>query len=228
MMVFLSGRGGGKTYVLNKAKRLVEENKIKVDKITDKAVYFKVEGDTDTYSVIFNKKENTWSCDCMFSTLKQLECSHRLACKLLADKVAYDGDAKLWKPNLKFTPMSQAVPSKKLLPHALSKVGVNLDRVPDGWRLGDDYGVFAINLPRFVLVAKQYIMGWVVSAHKRAIVSALNQSKPLVMYLGEQDKFYEFDPKKILEDNVGENYKGTSLMVNFDIRLGKRINRELK
>jgi len=223
MILMVSDRGSGKTYILNKAKKLVEENKIEVVEITDKRVHFKVKGDTDTYSVIFDKKENTWSCDCRYSSIKGIECSHRLACKLLADKIAYDGDASLWKPDLKFTPMSQAVPSKELLIKALDKFNIKGYDIPENKKLKDDYGIFAYNLPRFVLVAKQYIMGWVVSAHKRAIVSALNQSKPLVMYLDEQGKFYEFDPKTILEENVGENYKGTALMVNFDIRLGKRI-----
>lgn len=222
----MSGRRSGKTYVLEKAKRLVEENKIKVEEITDKSIYFKVEGDTDTYSVIFNKKNNTWRCDCMFSSLKKIECSHRLACKLLADKIAYDGDAPLWRPDLKFTPMSKAVPTKLLLIKALVKLGLKGYDVPNDRKLRDDYGIFGYNLKSFVLVAKQYIMGWVVSAHKRAVVSALNQSNPLVMFLDEQDKFYEFDPKQILEDNVGENYKGTALMVNWDIRLGKRIGVE--
>lgn len=85
----------------------------------------------------------------------------------------------------------------------------------------DDNGLFAYRMDKCILVAKAYVYGNVVSAHKEAINSALNNGIPLVMYIGETKAFYEFKPKEIL--STGKlNMKGSAIMVNFAIHLGKR------
>jgi hypothetical protein len=68
--------------VETKAKNLVKEGKVKKEIETEKRIHFKVQGETEVHSVIFNKEKNEWECDCPFSTLKEKECSHIVACKL--------------------------------------------------------------------------------------------------------------------------------------------------
>lgn len=65
----------------DKARKLIDENKVRKDMETDKRVYFTVRGDTDDHSVIFDVAKNNWTCDCRFSALTNRECSHIMACK---------------------------------------------------------------------------------------------------------------------------------------------------
>jgi hypothetical protein len=60
-------------------------NSKKVEKIleTDKRIHFKVTGETENHSIIFDKQKNKWECDCRYSTLQRKECSHVIACKIL-------------------------------------------------------------------------------------------------------------------------------------------------
>ena len=88
-------------------------------------------------------------------------------------------------------------------------------------RLSDKDGTFAILTDREVLTAKEYVYGNIVSAHKRAVYSALNQNIPLVMWIDDAERFYAFDPKGII-NNSQENVRGESIMLNFDIKLGRR------
>jgi hypothetical protein len=90
-------------------------------------------------------------------------------------------------------------------------------------RLADSKGVFAFNLTNCVLVAKDYIYGNMVSAHKRAIVSAYNQEKPLIMFIGQDNHFYKFSPAVVLQ-NSRPNERWGEVMLNFDISLGKRYH----
>ncbi|MDI6798907.1 MAG: hypothetical protein QMD12_02850 [Candidatus Aenigmarchaeota archaeon] len=69
--------------VRKKGYLLFREGKVKKELETDKRVHFKVFGETDTYSVIFDKERNEFSCDCRFSTLKQKICSHVIASEIL-------------------------------------------------------------------------------------------------------------------------------------------------
>ena len=89
----------------------------------------------------------------------------------------------------------------------------------------DEHGTFAIITNRHVVVAKSYIYGNIVSCHKRAVYSALNQNKKLLMYILDVNRFYEFEPNEIIETAV-ENIRGGVKMLNFDIRLGKRLEKE--
>jgi hypothetical protein len=72
--------------VKEKALRLFKEKKVRKEVETEKRIHFKVEGETDVHSVIYDKQKNEWSCDCPFSTLKEKYCSHILACMLKQGK----------------------------------------------------------------------------------------------------------------------------------------------
>ncbi len=56
----------------------------KVEKVleTDKRIHFKVRGETDVHSVIFDKEKRKFSCDCPWFSLKERTCSHIYAVKL--------------------------------------------------------------------------------------------------------------------------------------------------
>jgi len=69
--------------VAKKAKMLVEQKRVRKELDSDKRVHYIVLGDTEQHSVIFDKKKKTWECDCPWSTLKRMECSHILAAKML-------------------------------------------------------------------------------------------------------------------------------------------------
>lgn len=71
--------------VRKKAYLLFREGKVKKELETDKRIHFKVFGDTDIHSVIFDKERNKFSCDCRYSTLQRKECSHIIATKLLIE-----------------------------------------------------------------------------------------------------------------------------------------------
>lgn len=64
---------GVKLYKLGRVRLLLE---------TDKRIHFRVRGETEEHSVIFDKVKGEWSCDCKFFSLKEKECSHLIACEL--------------------------------------------------------------------------------------------------------------------------------------------------
>ncbi|MDI6806394.1 MAG: SWIM zinc finger domain-containing protein [Candidatus Aenigmarchaeota archaeon] len=67
--------------VKQKSKNFVKNGKILKEIETPQRIHFTVLS-KDLHSVIFDKKEKSWSCDCQFFSLKQKPCSHILACKL--------------------------------------------------------------------------------------------------------------------------------------------------
>lgn len=66
----------------DKGRKLFEEGKVRKEIDTLKRTHFKVQGETDEHSVVFDKEKNTWSCDCRYSALLNKECSHIIAAKL--------------------------------------------------------------------------------------------------------------------------------------------------
>lgn len=87
--------------------------------------------------------------------------------------------------------------------------------------LDDDTGTFAYEVDDYILTAKKYIYGNMVSCHKRAIYAALNQNKLILMYIADADKFYRFNPEAIIKDKETVfNKKGENEMINFRIKLG--------
>ena len=66
-----------------KARKLFEEGKVTKEVDTDKRTHYKVMGDTEMHSVIFDKRKNNWTCDCRYSALQNKKCSHITAFKML-------------------------------------------------------------------------------------------------------------------------------------------------
>lgn len=69
-----------------KGYMLFNEGKVRKEVETDKRIHFKVQGETETHSVIFYKEKDEFICDCKWSSLKKGICSHVYAIKLLLDK----------------------------------------------------------------------------------------------------------------------------------------------
>lgn len=67
-----------------KGQRLYEKGRVKKELETQRRTHFTVHGDTEKHSVIFDKERKGWVCDCRYFSLKQKECSHILAAKLLS------------------------------------------------------------------------------------------------------------------------------------------------
>jgi hypothetical protein len=87
----------------------------------------------------------------------------------------------------------------------------------------DEIGMVAFEVDDYIVVAKSYVYGWIVSAHKNAVLEAQNRKKRLLMYIKRADKFYFFRPEEII-DNGRINRRGGSEMLNFDIRIGAVYN----
>jgi len=66
----------------NKARRMVDEGRVRKVMDTQNRTHFSVEGDTDTHSVIYDKRKDEWTCDCRYSALTSRECSHIAAAKI--------------------------------------------------------------------------------------------------------------------------------------------------
>lgn len=93
--------------------------------------------------------------------------------------------------------------------------------------LQDEHGIFGFVFKDFIVVAKSYIVGNsfirdMVSCHKRAVYSAYNGGKKLLMYIKESKTWFEFDPAIIMNNSV-ENIRGSSIFLNFSIDLGEEI-----
>lgn len=68
--------------IVQKGKLLVELGKVSKDLDTEKRVYFSVEGEEEEHSVIFEKGNKEWKCDCKYNSLHNRLCSHIYACML--------------------------------------------------------------------------------------------------------------------------------------------------
>ncbi|MFH0961680.1 MAG: hypothetical protein V1820_03290 [archaeon] len=69
-----------------KAEALLAEGKVRKGATGGRAIYFSVEGSTETHQVSFAPARAKWNCDCKYSSVHPgRECSHIIACrKLLA------------------------------------------------------------------------------------------------------------------------------------------------
>jgi len=65
-----------------KARKLFREGRVRLDFESEKRIYFTVYS-RDVHSVIFDKEKNEFKCDCKYFSVKQRECSHIKASKLL-------------------------------------------------------------------------------------------------------------------------------------------------
>ncbi len=104
----------------------------------------------------------------------------------------------------------------------LRKARRKLGTTPQGY-FKDDIGVVAFELQKHLVVAKGYIYGWVVSAHKGIVERALQLDKKLLMFIDKSNAFYEFDPFIVMRNGT-KNHRGKVEMLNFDIKLGVRYD----
>jgi len=80
-MAFTPGESSAE--VKRKGARMFAEGKVRKELDAERRAYFAVQGETEQHSVVFDKTRNEWSCDCKFSSMKNRECSHIYACKLV-------------------------------------------------------------------------------------------------------------------------------------------------
>ena len=121
-----------------------------------------------------------------------------------------------WKPKLGRYPIKKG--SNTLLWTAFEKIQPNELE----YKLKDNIGTFALDTEKGIMTAKKYIYGNIVSCHKRAVFSAINQDKKLIMYIGDADAFYTFNPAEVWNRSE-ENKRGSAIMLNFNIKLGTRL-----
>jgi len=67
-----------------KAFRLINEKKVKLKSKGLHLIIFEVQGDHETYEVLYDVRSEEWRCPCRSGGIKPLiECSHILASKML-------------------------------------------------------------------------------------------------------------------------------------------------
>ena len=140
------------------------------------------------------------------------------------------------KMNEKWTPtkiidVDQQLPKFNLLKNALwTLMKNNLLYLPGSIRetLYDEMGTYGYVIKQFVLVAKDKPYGNIVSCHYTAILRCKEHEIPLVMWIQKSKRFYVFyadeietEAKKLPEEGI--NYKGRAKMINFPVRIGRKI-----
>jgi hypothetical protein len=90
--------------------------------------------------------------------------------------------------------------------------------------LKDGHGTWGFRYGQFILLARKYVYGNIISVHKTAIAKAIEYAIPIVIYLADSRTFYKIDPETIIKEKLAENMKGQALMVNFNIGLCRRID----
>lgn len=129
-----------------------------------------------------------------------------------------------WKPRSVGTQ-----PFKKGTGNLLSKVKKILEseNVKIVNNLKDSNGLVGFETKHFIVVAKGYIYGNIVSSHKTIVSIADEKEKDIAMYIGDNDCFYIFKTVDILRNGFENERKGRNKikMLNWDIRYGKRLNK---
>lgn len=98
----------------------------------------------------------------------------------------------------------------------------------DGDPIRDEVATIAYRVDHYILVAKDYIYGNIVSCHKRILNLAIKEGKRILFYIGDSKHFYSFSARQIDESifffHEGfVNHRGDIEMVNFPITWGKRF-----
>lgn len=129
----------------------------------------------------------------------------------------------MWKENIGDASLN--IKREGLLPMALKKY---TEAEAEGFpkfglvkALRDSYGLIAYEGAQYVLVAKSYPYGDIVSINRKLFERVLQLQKKLVMYIGSSDKFYEFDLTQLSDTKI--NRRGSIEMVNFSIRDGANL-----
>lgn len=91
-------------------------------------------------------------------------------------------------------------------------------------QLKDSHGVYGLCYSQFILLAREYIFGYIISVHKDSIAEAIRRRVPLVIYIKEAKTFYVVEPEVILSEKITENQKGRAEMVNFSVKIAKKWN----
>ena len=88
--------------------------------------------------------------------------------------------------------------------------------------LKDEHGTFAWRYKNGVLVARRKPMYDIVSVHRKVLGSALSHG--LYVYMNLAGVMYRVDPTEIIEKRIKNNNKGQAPMINFNVKLLKRLS----
>jgi hypothetical protein len=123
-----------------------------------------------------------------------------------------------WQPKLENVP--QPIPTDGLLRKAVYQLYRKRIISQPLELMRDEHGIYGYRYGQFILVAKKELYGNIVSVHEDAVLCARMHHVGIVMWLASMEKFYWFNAAEI--DYTGDrNLKGKSVMVNFNIRLGR-------
>lgn len=126
----------------------------------------------------------------------------------------------MWEPDI--SNVIHRIPEHSLLRKAVKKAWMRIGEFPLH-KYYDDYGMYAYRFAQGILCAKERPYGNIVSCHLNLVFDAKDRKIPIVMWLDSAKTFYAFDPNEIIKNNKGTNDKGSAKMINFDIKLGKRV-----
>lgn len=87
--------------------------------------------------------------------------------------------------------------------------------------LTDEQGRYAYRYKNGVLVARRKPMYDIISVHRKVVGSAYTHNLNVFMYMGH--KIYKIDPLVILKNHIKSNQKGDATMINFNVKLLKRV-----
>jgi len=107
---------------------------------------------------------------------------------------------------------------KKLLDTAKRKLNKYVIR-----EFKDSVGRIGFEIDTHIVMAKEYIYGWIVSFHKSLVKMAFEKNKKILLYVGKNDAFYEFLPANVFDKGT-INVRGHEEMLNIDIKSGKRYD----
>jgi len=108
---------------------------------------------------------------------------------------------------------------------ALLRRALGLIKNSPGNPIHDELGLIGYELENVILVAKKEPYGYIVSCHKIEIFDkAKEEGKAIVMFIARGEAFYQFDPEEIWNSDYYLNRKDNQQMINFNIKLGRRMN----
>lgn len=97
--------------------------------------------------------------------------------------------------------------------------------IKEGKFIQDGVGKIGVDVGEWILVAKPYPYGYIVSINKKLLDMAKELKKKVAFYIGQSDAYYEFNIDDIEKHiDTFTNHRGEIEMVNFSIKLGVRIN----
>lgn len=122
----------------------------------------------------------------------------------------------MWKPKLNND--YQPLPNGNLINKAVKIISKTYPFPKE--TLKDQHGRWGLRYGSFLLLAKDYVYGNIISCHREAIGLAIKNKIPIIIFI--DNRFYKFNPEDILK-NSEINHKGQAEMYNFNIKLGQRV-----